>query len=130
MGSSWRYRHDAITPYSIERFTGSLVRFSWACLYFFTGSNFAWMDEPVNSLLGEKLRACIKVNRKTNQPNWPAPPFHSIFQPPTTYIQLDPIYYDHDLAVLTFNGDPELSLGTNQSCRIIKYLFCLLLTYS
>ena len=62
-------------------FTGSLVQFSRACLYFFMGWHFVSMDEPVNSLVSEKLQACIEVNRKTNQPNQPAPQFHSIFQP-------------------------------------------------
>ena len=56
---------------------GLLVRFSGARLYFFTGLHFASMDE----LVGEKLRARMEINRKTNQPNWPVPPFHSIFQP-------------------------------------------------
>ena len=71
---------------------GSLVRFSWARLYFFTALHFTLMDEPVNSLVGEKLRAPIEVNRKTNRPKRPAPPFHSIFQP--RCIKLDPTYYD------------------------------------
>ena len=53
------------------------------------------MDEPVNSLIGEKLRAHIEVNRKSNQPNWPAPPFHSIFQVSPNYIQLNPMYYGY-----------------------------------
>ena len=74
MGSSWRYCHVAIMPYSIRGFYGL------ACT-FFTDSHFTAMDEPVNSLAGEKLGAHIEVNRKTNQPNWPAPPFHGIFQP-------------------------------------------------
>ena len=39
------------------------------------------MDEPVNSLVGEKLRACIEVNRKTNWPYWPAPPFIAFSYP-------------------------------------------------
>ena len=84
MGSSWRYRHVAITPYSIGGFHGL------ACT-FFTGSHIASMDEPVNSLIGEKLQACIEVNRKTNGPIWPVPPFHSIFQLKEPL--LDPIYY-------------------------------------
>ena len=62
MGSSWRYRHVAITPYSIGGFHGLPHTF-------FTGSHFASMDEPVNSHVGEKLQARIEVNRKTNQPN-------------------------------------------------------------
>ena len=62
-------------------FTRSLVQFSRACLYFFMGSHFVSMVEPVNSLVSEKLWARIKVNRKQNRPNRPAPPFHSIFQP-------------------------------------------------
>ena len=74
MGSSWRYHHVAITPYSIGRFHG-------LAYMFFMGLYFASMDKPVNSMVGEKLRARIEVNRKTNQPNGPAPPFHSIFQP-------------------------------------------------
>ena len=53
----------------------------WALLYFFMGLHLALIDEPVNSLVGKTLWARIKVNRKTNQPNWPAPPFHSISQP-------------------------------------------------
>ena len=48
--------------------------------------HFAATDEPVNSLVGEKLQAGIEVNRKTNQPNWPAPPFHSIFQPRHSWV--------------------------------------------
>ena len=60
-------------------FTGLLAHFLQAPLYFFMGSHFALIDEPVNS--GEKLWARIEVNRKTNRPNRPAPPFHSIFQP-------------------------------------------------
>ena len=55
-------------------FTGSLVRFSRARLYFFMGSHFALVDGAVNSLVGEKLGAYIKVNGKTNQPNWPGEP--------------------------------------------------------
>ena len=66
MGSSWRYCHVTITPYSIGGFHG-LGRM------FFTGLHFASMDEPVNSLIGEKLEACMEVNIKTNRPNWPAP---------------------------------------------------------
>ena len=73
MGSSWRYRHVAITPYSIGGFHG-LAR------TFFTGSHLALLDKPANSLEGEKLWALIKVNRKTNRPNRPAPPFISKFQ--------------------------------------------------
>ena len=74
MGSSWRYRHVAITRYSLGGFQGLALKF-------FTGSHLASMDKPVNSLVGEKLQACIEVNRKTNGPNLPAPPFYSIFQP-------------------------------------------------
>ena len=81
MGSSWIYCHVPIKPYSIRGFHTLARRFSWVRLYSFTGSHFASMDEPVNSLVGEKLQACIEVNRKTNWPNWPAPPFNSIFQP-------------------------------------------------
>ena len=44
-------------------FTGSLVHFSRACSYI----RFSW--------------ARIEVNRKTNRPIRPVPPFHSIFQP-------------------------------------------------
>ena len=53
------------------------------------------MDEPSNSLVGEKLLARIEVNRKTNRPNLPAPTFSQHFptQVSPHYIQLDPIYY-------------------------------------
>ena len=81
MGSSWRYCHVAITPYSIRGFHRLALRFSRARLYFFTGLHFALMDEPMNSLVGEKLQAYIEVNRKKNWHNLPAPPFHNIFQP-------------------------------------------------
>ena len=73
MGSSWRYRHVAITLYSLEGFHGLAHTF-------FTGLHFALMDEPKNSLVGEKLQARIEVNKQKNLPNWPAPPFHSIFK--------------------------------------------------
>ena len=79
MGSSWRCCNNALLHRGF--FMGLLVRFSGARLYFFTGLHFASMDEPVNSLVGEKLRARIEVNRKTNWPNWPALPFYTIFQP-------------------------------------------------
>ena len=49
-------------------------------LYFFTGSHFASLDEPVNSFVSEKLWARIEINRKINRRNQPAPPFHSIYQ--------------------------------------------------
>ena len=81
MGSSWRYRHVAITPYSIEGFHGFARRFFLCSLVLFHGLKIFSMDEPVNSLVGGKLRAGIKVNRKTKRPNQPATPFHSIFQP-------------------------------------------------
>ena len=51
------------------------------------------MNEPVNSLTGEKLRARIEVNRKTNWPNFSK---HFPTQVSPHYIQLDPIYYDED----------------------------------
>ena len=73
MGSSWRYRHVAITPYLLHR------GISRPRLYFFMGFYFALMDEPANSFVGEKLRARIEVKIKKNWPNQPAPPFHSIF---------------------------------------------------
>ena len=47
----------------------------------FTGLSIEAKCEPMNSLVGEKLQAHIEVNRETNRPKWPAPPFHSIFQP-------------------------------------------------
>ena len=73
---------------------GLLVRFSRARLYFFTGSHFALMDEPVNSLAGEKLWACIKVNRRTNRLIGRPHLFtYFLTQVSPHYIQLDPIYY-------------------------------------
>ena len=59
MVSSWRYCHVTIKPYSIGEFHG-LAR------TFFTGLHFTLMDKPMSSLVGEKLWAGIKVNRKTN----------------------------------------------------------------
>ena len=44
------------------------------------------MDEPMNSIVDEKLRACIEVNRKKIGPIGQSHLF-------THYIQLDPIYY-------------------------------------
>ena len=71
------------------------------------------MDEPVNSLVGEKIWAHIKVNRKTNRPNWPAPPFNSIFNPgEPPYIQLDPIYYGKVLSSI-FDQLSKLHFGFN-----------------
>ena len=52
-------------PTPLGDFTSSLVHFSGALLYFFTGSHFALMDESVNSLVGEELGAYIEVNRNT-----------------------------------------------------------------
>ena len=62
-------------------FSRACLYFFYRPLYFFMGSHFAMIDEPVNSLIGEKVKARIEVNRKTNWPNRPAPPFNSIFQP-------------------------------------------------
>ena len=92
MGSSWRYHHVAIMPYSIGGFYGLACTFYTGLLVLFHGLAFRLIEEPVNSLVGEKLRAPIEVNRKTNRPKRPAPPFHSIFQP--RCIKLDPTYYD------------------------------------
>ena len=95
MGSSWRYRHVPITPYSIGDFTGSVVRFSQARLYFFTGLHLASMYKPVNSLVGKKLQACIEVNRKQIGPIGRLHLFkHFPTQVSPHDIQLDPIYYD------------------------------------
>ena len=58
MGSSWRYRHVAITPYLLHR------GISRPRLYFFMGFYFALMDEPANSFVGEKLQARIEVKIK------------------------------------------------------------------
>ena len=81
MGSSWRYRHVAITPYSIGGFHGLAHTFFMGLLVLFHRLAFRFDGGACESLIGEKLRARIEVNRKTNRPNWPAPPFHSIFQP-------------------------------------------------
>jgi hypothetical protein len=56
------------------------------------------MDQPVNSLIGEKLRARIEENRKINsaQSDKSAGPTFSQHFPTQVsphYIQLDPIYY-------------------------------------
>ena len=80
MGSSWKYRHVTITPYSIGGFHRLAHTFFTGSLVLFQGLAFH-LEEPLNSLIGEKLRARIDVNRKTNWPNWPAQPFQSIFQP-------------------------------------------------
>ena len=66
MGSSWRYPHVAIMPYSIGGSHVLACTFFLSSLVLFTGSHFALMDEPVNSLVGEKLKALIEVNRNTN----------------------------------------------------------------
>ena len=66
MGSSWRYNHVTITPYSIRGFHGLPHTF--------------FMGLLIISI----SRACVLLrwtSRKTKQPNWPAPPLHSIFQP-------------------------------------------------
>ena len=101
MGSSWRYSHVAITPYSIGGFHEFACTFFNGFLVLFHGLALRFAVRALNSLIGEKLRARIEVNRKTNRPNWPAPPFHSIFQPRSHYIQLDPIYYGPNCDLLT-----------------------------
>ena len=62
MGSSVRYCNVTITTYSIGGFHG-LARM------FFMGSHLSSMDEPMNSLVGEKLQAHIEVKRETNRHN-------------------------------------------------------------
>ena len=105
MGSSWRYRHVAITPYSIGGFHGLPHTY-------FTGSHFASMDEPVNSHVGEKLRALIEVNRKKKSAQSAGPTFsqHLPSQVSPLYIQLDPIYYDCrvQLILMTFIRTSEM----------------------
>ena len=109
MGSSWRYRHDTITPYSIGCepvknvrvkvfFKGSLVHFSRARSYI----NFS--------------RARMEVNRKTNQPIWPLPPFHSIFQTQASphYPQPNPIHYWHSTNILTND-----TIAVKLDCRTV-----------
>ena len=53
------------------------------------------MDEPGNSLLGEKLRAHIEENKKINSAQSAGPTFSQHFptQESPHYIQLNPIYY-------------------------------------
>ena len=65
MGSSWRYHHVAIMLYSLEGFHGLVCTFFTGSLVLFMGLHFVSMDKPVNSFVGEKLWARIKVNRKT-----------------------------------------------------------------
>ena len=73
MGSSWRYVPAFCNNDLLDRgISGAplYVFHKLACTFsldlFFTGSHFASVDKPVNSLVGEKLRARIEVNRKTN----------------------------------------------------------------
>ena len=49
MGSSWRYHHVAIQPYSIGGFSQAVSYvFHGLARTFFTGLYFALMDKPVN----------------------------------------------------------------------------------
>ena len=88
MRSSWRYRHVAITPYSIEGFHGFARRFFLCSLVLFHGLKIFSMDKPVNSLIGEKVRAHIEVNRKTNCPNFAGPTFSNPGELPTIFTML------------------------------------------
>ena len=80
MGSSVRYCNVTITTYSIGGFHG-LARM------FFMGSHFSSMDEPMNSLVGEKLQAHIEVKRETNRHNGQPHLFTAFSNPgePPTY---------------------------------------------
>ena len=110
MGSSWRYCHVTITPYSIGGFYRLARTFSWARLYFFTGSHFAVMDEPVNSLICEKLQACTKQNNKSAQSAGSTFSQHFPTQVSPHYIQLDPIYYVENKGFL-FQGNPPWEMS-------------------
>ena len=52
------------------------------------------MDEPVNSLVVEKLWARIKQKKKSAQSAGPTFSQYFPTQVSPNYIQLDPIYYD------------------------------------
>ena len=56
------------------------------------------MDEHVNSLIGEKLQACNKVNTKNKSAQSAGPTFSQHFptQVSPHYIQLDPVYYGRE----------------------------------
>ena len=67
-------------------------------MYFFRGLHFASQEEPVNSLISEKLQARIKVNRKNKSAHSAGPTFSQQFptQVSPNYILLDPIYYEFE----------------------------------
>ena len=110
MGSRWRYRYVAITPYSIGGFQGLACTFLWARLYFFTGSHFTSTQKFTRRW---KPMGSHRSEHKTKSAQLAGPTFSQHFptQVSPHYIQLYPIYYGLNFQFLWWNQMEKLKIS-------------------
>ena len=96
MGSSWRYRHVAITPYSIGGFHGLAHTFFMGLLVLFNGLAFCF-DEFTRRWKTTDSHRSKQKNKSTQLASF-AFSQHFPTKVSPHYIQLDPIYYAYHLS--------------------------------
>ena len=101
MGSSWRYRHIAIAPYSIGGFQGLACIFFTGLLVLFHGLAFRFDGQAREFTCRWKTTGWHWSKQKNKSAQSAGPTFsqHYPTQVSPHYIQLDPIYctFLHDL---------------------------------
>ena len=97
MGSNWRYRHVAITPYSIGGFHKIACTFFTGSLVLFHGLAFCFDGWAHEFTCRWKTIGSHWSKQKNKLAQLASPIFSQHFptQVSPHYIQLDPIYYDH-----------------------------------
>ena len=95
MGSSWRYRHVAITPYSIGGFHGLALTFVTGSLVLFHRLTFRFDELAREFTRRWKTMGSHRRKQKNKSAQLTGPTFSQHFptQVSPHVIQLDPIYY-------------------------------------
>ena len=95
MGSSWRYRHVAIMPYSLGGFHGLPCMFFTGLLVLFHGLAFRFNGRAREFTCRWKTTGWHWSKQKNKSAQSAGPTFSQHFptQVSPHYIQLDPIYY-------------------------------------
>ena len=98
MGSSWRYRHVPITPYSIEGFHVFARTFFKGLLVIFHRLAFGFNGRAREFTRRWKTTGSHGSKQKNKSAQLAGPTFSQHFstQMSPQYIQLDPIYYGYD----------------------------------
>ena len=128
MGSSWRYRHVAIMPYSIGGFHGLARTFFTGLLVLFHGLAFRFDGQAREFTHWWKTTFLhwSKQKNKLSQSAGPTFSQHFPTQVSPHYIQLDPIYYGlevHKVITWMLIGYLEGYLEKKKNCLINNFVF-------